>query len=72
MLKRIEAVPGRKPLRLIRPGWSIWLEWRPKLQVWDAMRVERLGYNRMVPRLVVRTDDLIEAVAYLLRESKPC
>jgi hypothetical protein len=55
------ALPGR------------WVEYRPKLMVFDAI-CEGVGWSvvqRMAGARILRTDDLFAAIGFLLRDGRP-
>lgn len=65
-IRWIEAVPGRRPLRLVGGNTQRWVEWRPKLGVWDVLEPQQ-NHWRQIPRLVCRTECLLDAAARMLR-----
>lgn len=63
-----------------RAGWALYLrgshryiEYRPKLKLFDVMKPDgmRLGYGRTVPEVIVRTNSLFIAITWALRDDKP-
>lgn len=63
-----------------RNGWALYLhdsnryiEWRPKLKLFDVMKPDgmRLGYNHTVPEVIIRTNSVFVAITWALRDDKP-
>lgn len=56
------------------PGLSCWIEYRPKLQVFDAFCADASLYPmsyRIISARKLRTDDLFAAIGFLLRSGRP-
>ena len=49
----------------VRPSYG-WIEWRPKLQVWDAIvTLHDYGPYKFITASVLRTDDLFAAISFI-------
>lgn len=57
--------PGTTCLR-VRGLDDTWIEFRPKLGVWDVVQDVGPGY-RIIAKRLLRTDDLFAAISCLLR-----
>lgn len=66
LIRWIDAVPGRRPLRLVSRVVAPWVEWRPKLGVWDVVENQSFGQH-VYPKLLLRTDDLFAAIGRMLK-----
>lgn len=55
-------------------GWEKWIEYRPKLKVFDAFCAPADTYPiamRMLRARKLRTDDLFAAIGFLVRNGEP-